>query len=152
MVPEREEAPAIAVWEPLAVFDSRVDAVVSAIEEPASRWFWARAVGESRIQNASQFFDDDRSFGKRTRLQVRVDVFRFDVDVMVFGESRFPVVEPVRRQRGAHEDPPAKPSWQFELAIGLKHCGRLWSLSNCRPRVKDDEHARNSQSSPSEDC
>src|ERR1700756_5353144 len=87
---ESEEAPAICVREPLAVFDSRVDAVVGAVEEPASRWFCTRAVRESRTQNASQFFDDNRSLGERTRLQVRIDVFRLDVDVMIFRESCFP--------------------------------------------------------------
>src|ERR1700720_3061139 len=143
MMPEGEEAPAVGLSKALAVFDSRVDAVVGAVEEPASRWFCTRAVRESRTQKASQFFDDNRSFGKRTRLQVRIDVFRLDVDVMIFGETRFPVVESVWRQRGAYENPPAKSSWQLQLAIGFKHRCRLRSLGNCRSRVNDDEHARN---------
>src|SRR5580700_10087693 len=132
MMAESEEAPAICIREPLAVFDSRVDAVVGAVEEPASRWFCTRAVRESRTQNASQLFDDYRSFGERTCFQVRIDVFRLDVDVMIFGESRFPVVEAVWRQRGAYENPPAKSSWQLQLAVGFKHRRRLRSLSNCR--------------------
>src|SRR5580704_16988543 len=143
MMAESEEAPAICIREPLAVFDSRVDAVVGAVEEPASRWFCTRAVRESRTQHASQFLHDDRSLGKRTRLQVRIDIVRLDVDVMIFGESRFAVVESVWRQRGAYENPPAKSSWQFKLALRFKHRRRLWSLSSCRSRVNDDEHARN---------
>src|ERR1700747_2639847 len=43
---EGEEAPAIRIREPLAVFDSRVDAVVGAVEEPTSRWFCTGAVRE----------------------------------------------------------------------------------------------------------
>src|SRR2546427_6469593 len=105
MMAESEEAPPICLRESLAVFDSRVDAVVGAVEEPASRWFCTRAVRESRTQKAIQFFDNDGSFWKRTRLQVRIDVFRLDVDVMIFRESRFPVVEAVRRQGSAHKNP-----------------------------------------------
>src|SRR5262249_40436131 len=128
------------------------DAVVDAVEEPASRWFRTRAVREGRTQNASQFFDDNCSFGKRTGLQVRIDIFRLDVDVMVFGESCVPVVEPVGRQGRAYKNPSAKPSWQLQLAIGFKHRSRLPSLGNCGSRVKGDERASSEQSSPSEDC
>src|SRR5580693_5646262 len=67
MMAESEEAPAIRIREPLAVFDGRVDPVVGAVEEPASRWFCTRAVRESRTQHASQFLDDNGSLGKRTR-------------------------------------------------------------------------------------
>src|SRR5712691_12847560 len=108
MMAESEKAPAIGLREPLAVFYSRVDAVVGAVEEPASRWFCTRTVGESRTQKAIQFLDDNRSFGKRTRLQVRIDVFRLDVYMMIFGEPRFPVVEAVRRQWSTHKNPLAK--------------------------------------------
>src|SRR5262245_37746746 len=151
MMTVSEEAPAVGLRESLSVFYSCVYAVVGAVKEPASRGFCTRAVRESRTQNASQFFDDHRSFGKRTRLQVRVDVFPFDVDVMIFGESRFPAVESVGRQRGTHENPPAKIGWQRQLAIGFKHCCESRSLSSGRSRVKDDEQARSGQSSPSED-
>src|SRR5262249_24324773 len=151
MMTVSEEPPAIGLREPLAVFYSCVYAVVGAVKEPASRRFCTRAVRESRTQNAGQFFDDHRSFGKRTRLQIRVDVSRFVVNVMIFGESRFPVVESIGRQRGTHENPPAKPGWQLQLAIGFKHCCGSRSLSSGRSRVKDDEQARSSQSSPSED-
>src|SRR5580693_7480259 len=105
MMAESEEAPAIRIREPLAVFDGRVDPVVDAVEEPTPRGLSSRTIREGRTQNASQFFNDDRSLGKRTRLQVRVDVFRLDVDVVIFGESGFPVVKPVGRQRGAYENP-----------------------------------------------
>src|ERR1700720_3062001 len=117
MMPEGEEAPAVGLSKALAVFDSRVDAVVGAVEEPASRWFCTRAVRESRTQKAIQFFDDNGSFWKRTRLQVRINVFLLDVDVMIFREARLSVVEAVRRQGSAHKDPLAKAGGKLHVAV-----------------------------------
>ena len=83
-----------------------------AVEIPTSGRFFTRAIWKRRIKNSSEFFYNHRAFGKRTRLQVRIDVLPLDVDVMIFGESGFPVVKPVWRQRGAYENPSAKSSWQ----------------------------------------
>src|SRR5580658_1348766 len=61
---ESEESPAICIREPLAVFDSRVNSVVGAVEEATPRGLCSRTIREGRTQNASQFFNDDRSLGK----------------------------------------------------------------------------------------
>src|SRR5713226_670047 len=92
MMTESEKAPAIGLREPLAVFYSRVDAVVGAVEEPASRWFCTRADWESRTQNAIQFLDNDGSFWKRTRFQVFIELAPLDVDVLISRQSWLPVV------------------------------------------------------------
>src|SRR5246127_1632557 len=88
MMTESEEAPAISIREPLAVFDCRVDAIVDAVEEPASRWFCTRSIREGRVQNAGEFLDNDRPFGEGTRLQIGIDVLLLYVNVMIFWESR----------------------------------------------------------------
>src|SRR5258708_3904961 len=86
MMPESVVTPAVGLGIPLTVFHRKVDAVELAIEIPASRWFRTRAVWKSRIKDPSQFFYNDRSFGKGTCLQICVDVFLFYVYVMIFGE------------------------------------------------------------------
>src|SRR3954471_17394619 len=88
MMPKGEEAPAIRLCEPLAVFYGHVDAVVHAVEVPASGRFLARAIWELWVKNAGQFFYDHRSFWKVPCFQICIDVFLFDIYVMIFGEIR----------------------------------------------------------------
>src|SRR5215469_4690060 len=83
MMAEREETPAIGLGKALTVFYGQVDAVVRAVEESAPGWFLAGAVWESRIKDPREFFYDDRSFRKLTCLQIHINVFLLDVDVMV---------------------------------------------------------------------
>src|SRR5262249_58901872 len=92
VVSEGEEAPAVGLGKSLTVFYGQVDAVVLAVEIAAPGWFLARAVWKSRIKNPRQLLYDYRSFRKLARLQICIDVFLLDVDVMIFGKSRFPVV------------------------------------------------------------
>src|ERR1700739_2967943 len=88
MMPKSEEAPAVCLCKALTVFHRHVDAVVRAVEIPASRRFLTRAVGKSRVKNPGQFFYDDRSFWKLACLQIGINVFLLDVYVMLFGEVR----------------------------------------------------------------
>src|SRR5580700_5164546 len=88
MMAEGEEAPAIGIGKALTVFHRHVDAVVCAVEIPASGWFLTRAVWKSRVKNPGQFFYDDRSFRKLACLQISINVFLLDVYVMIFGEVR----------------------------------------------------------------
>src|SRR6266852_27647 len=117
MMPEVEEAPAVGVRKSLAVLDGYVEAVELAVEIPPAGRFRPRAVRKRWIKNACQFFDDDGSFGKRTRLQIRIKVFLFNVYVMIFGKARLSVVETIGRQGSAHKNPPAIARWQLQLAI-----------------------------------
>src|ERR1700751_6481220 len=97
MMPKSEEAPAVCLCKALTVFYCQVDAVVLAIEVPAPGGFLTRAVWKRRIKNPRQLLYDDRSFWKLARLQIRINVFLFDVYVMVFGEVRLSIVEAVGR-------------------------------------------------------
>src|SRR5437879_4422009 len=92
MMPEGEEAPAIGLSKPLAVFHCYVDAVELAVEIPPSGWLRTGAVWKSRIQNPSQFFYNDCSFGKGARLQIYIDILLFDVYVVIFGEPCLSIV------------------------------------------------------------
>src|SRR5579864_3844094 len=121
MVPESEESPTVGIGKPLTVFHGGVDTVELAVEESTSGRFGTRAVRKRRTKHASQFFDNDGSFGKGARLQINIYIFGFDVDVMILGEPCFPVVEAVRRQWSAHKYPLAKTRWQLEFASGVKH-------------------------------
>src|ERR1700758_1616711 len=94
---EGKKAPAVRLRKPLAVLDGKVNPVVLAVEKSATGWFFTRSVGKSWIKNASQLFYNDRSFGKRTRLQIGVNVFLLNVDVMIFGKVRLSVVETIGR-------------------------------------------------------
>jgi hypothetical protein len=97
MMPKSEKAPAIGFGEPLTVLDGYIEAVVLTVKKPTSRRFLTRAIWKRRIKNSSEFFYNHRAFGKRTRLQVCIDVFFLDVHMMVFGEIRLSVVESVGR-------------------------------------------------------
>src|SRR5882762_6584333 len=111
MMPEVEEAPAVGVREPLAVLDGYVEAVELAGEIPPAGRFRPRAVRKRWIKNACQFFDDDGSFGEGTGLEAHVQVFLFDIDMVVFGEARLAVVEAIRRQWRADKDPVTITYW-----------------------------------------
>src|SRR4051812_15614074 len=88
MMPECEEAPSIGLRKALTVFYCYVDAVVLAVEIPASGRFRPRPVWKSRIKDPGQFFDDDRSFWKLAGLEIRIDVLLFYVHVMIFRKIR----------------------------------------------------------------
>src|SRR6201998_4182930 len=111
VMPKSEEAPAVCFGKPLTVFDGQVDTVVLAIEIPPSGWFGARAVWKGRIKNSSQFFYNDCSFGKGACPQKRIDIFLFDVYMMIFGEARLSVVQAVGGQGSPNENPPTKDGW-----------------------------------------
>src|SRR5580704_10782814 len=96
MMTESEKSPAVGLSKALAVFHRHVDAVVLAVEISTSGWFLTRAVWKSRIKNPGQFFYDDCSFWKLACLQIGIDVFLLDVNVMIFGEPCLSVVEAVR--------------------------------------------------------
>src|SRR5215813_7776753 len=72
MMTESEVAPSVRFAEPLTILDAQVDAVELAVEISSARRFLTRAVWKGWIENASQFFYQHRSFGKGTRLQIRV--------------------------------------------------------------------------------
>src|SRR5258708_36646421 len=128
MMPEVEEAPAVGVRKSLAIFDRYIHAIKFPIEiSPAGR-FRPRAVRKRWIKNAGQFFDDDGSFGKRTRLQIHIKIFLFYVYVMIFGKSRFPVVKTIGRQGIAHKDPPRIAGWQLQLTTRIEHRRRVLSV------------------------
>src|SRR5260370_39162397 len=124
MMNESKEAPSVGLGKLLTVFHGSVDAVVLAVEKPASRWFRTRAVRKRRTQKPGQFLYNERSFGKGACLQVHIHVSCLYVDVVIFGKPSFPIVEAVRRQGSAHENPPAKASWQFQFAGRIKHRSR----------------------------
>src|SRR5258706_9526870 len=96
MMTESKETPSVGLGKLLTVFHGRVDAVVLAVEKPASRWFRTRAVRKSRIKNSSQFFYNDRSFGKGARLEIRVYASSLYIHMMIFGEVRLGTVRSVR--------------------------------------------------------
>src|SRR5262249_56758533 len=103
---------------------------VFAIEISSAGWLRARAVGKGGIENASQFLDENSPFGKGTGLKVNVQVFLFDVDVMIFGEACLAVVEAIGSQRCTDEDPVAITFGQFQFPFPIKHRRRLWG--GCR--------------------
>ena len=94
-MPESEESPAIRLSEPLAIFHRKVNPVVFAVEKASTGWFFPRAVRKSGVKNPSQFFYDDRSFGKGTRLQIRIYIFFLYLHVVIFGKARVSVIEAV---------------------------------------------------------
>src|SRR5262249_42247891 len=95
MMAEGEEAPAIGLGKAFIVFHRHVDAVVLAVEKSASRWFCTRAVWKSRVKHPSQFFYYDRSFGKLPCLQIGINIFLLNVDMMIFGKVRLSVIESI---------------------------------------------------------
>src|SRR5215467_134622 len=95
MMTEGEESPTIRLGKPLTILDGDVNSVVLTVEISASRWLCTRTVRKSWIKNASQFFDNDRSFWELTILQICLDVLLLDVDVVIFGKVRFSVVKAV---------------------------------------------------------
>src|SRR5215813_1173345 len=93
MMPESEETPAVRLSKPLAVLHGKVNTVVLTVEISASRWFCTRAVWKSWLKNASEFFDNHRSFGKLTCLEICFNILLLNVDVMIFGKVRLSVIE-----------------------------------------------------------
>src|ERR1700741_738018 len=141
MMPEVEEAPAVGVRKSPAIFDRYVETVELAVEiSPAGR-LRPRAVRKCRIKDAGQFFDDDGSFGKRTRLQIHIKIFLFYVYVMIFGKSRFPVVETIRRQGSAYEDPAPIPSWKLQPSVGIKDRRRTCGTDRDRSCLDQGERS-----------
>src|SRR6266436_4729260 len=96
MMTKGEEAPAVGLSKALTVFHCHVDAVILAVEKPASGRFLARDVWKRRIKNPRQLFYDDGSFGKLAGLQIRINVFLLDVYVVIFGKASLSVVETIR--------------------------------------------------------
>src|SRR5712664_878447 len=150
MMPKSEEAPVVSLCKTLTVFYRHVDAVVRAIEVPASRRFLTRAVWERRVKNPGQFFYNDRSFWKLACLQIGINVFLLDVHVMVFGEVRLgtvrsahvavvlSIIEALGSQGGTHKHPLAKARRQLHSAISVKYHARLFSLGS-RNRFRDQQ-------------
>src|SRR5580704_8475096 len=129
MMPKSEEPPVVRLSETLAVFHCDVDAVVFAVEISPSGWFSTGTVRKRGIKDPSEFFYNDRPFGKGARLQVRIDVLLFYVDMMILREIRFSVVEGVGRQRSTHKDPRTISGRQLQLAIGSENCRGVLRLS-----------------------
>src|SRR5215467_5664833 len=132
MMSEVEETPPVRCSKPLAIFYGHIHAVEFAVEIAPTGWFGARTVGKARIENASQFLDEDGPFGEGTGFEINVQVFLFDVDVVVFGEACFAVVEAIGRQRSADKDPVTITLWPFQLSIPIKYGRRLRS-GVCNP-------------------
>src|SRR5580692_2134100 len=129
MMPKSEEPPVVRLSETLAVFHCYVDAVVFAVEISPSGWFSTGTVRKRGTENTSEFLYNDRPFGQGARLQVRIDVLLFYVDVMILREIRFSVVEAVWRQRSTHKDPRTISGRQLQLAVGIESCRRVLRLS-----------------------
>src|SRR5262245_21400374 len=125
MMAESEEPPAIGFRKPFAVFHRYVDPVVLTIEKTATRWFSPRTVWKGRIEYPGQLFHKHCSFGKGTRLQVSINIFLLDVYVVIFRESRFAIIESIRRYRSAHKNPLTKTRRQFQLTVGIELRRRL---------------------------
>src|SRR4029077_17359827 len=129
MMPESEEAPVVGLSKLLTVFHRYVDTVVLAVKISTSGRFFPRAVRKLRIKNPRQLFYEDRSFGKGARLQIGIDVFLFDVHVMIFGEVCLCVVEGIGCEGSPNKNPRAIAGRQLHLAIRIEHCSRLRTLS-----------------------
>src|SRR5262245_41740168 len=97
MMPECEEAPVIGLRKALTVFYCYVDAVVLAVEIPASGRFLTRAVWKLRIKESLLLLYDDRSFWNLACLYVLIIVFLLTVHVIVFGKVSLSIVEAIRR-------------------------------------------------------
>src|SRR4029077_8291672 len=124
MVSKVEEAPAVRCGESLTVLHSDVEDVVCAVEISSSGWFGARSIRKVRVETQSQFFNQDGAFGKGTGFEVDVQVLLLDVDMVVFREVGFAVVEGIGRQRGTDKSPVAIAHRQLQLSVGIKHsCG-----------------------------
>jgi hypothetical protein len=95
MMPKSKKAPTVRLSKPILVLHAKVNTVVLAVEISPSRWFCARTVWKSWFKNTSQFFDNDGSFGKLTGLQIGIDIFLLNVDVMIFGKARLSVVQSI---------------------------------------------------------
>src|SRR5262252_9141194 len=119
MMSKSKEAPAIRLSKPLAIFDGDVNSVVLTVEISSSRWFCTRPVWERRLKDACEFFNNDCSFGELTSFQICFNVFPFNVDVVIFGEVCFPIVEAVGRQRSAdkHPSPKCLGIWELQFAV-----------------------------------
>src|SRR5262249_52692105 len=132
MMPEGKEAPTVRLRKTLAIFNGDINPVVRTIEISAPGWFLAGAVGKRRIKNSSQLFYNDRSFGKLTRLQVRINVLLLNVDMMIFGKVRLPIVETIGSQRSTNKHPSAKSLRvrEFQFAVRIKHGARLFRLGS----------------------
>src|ERR1700747_710538 len=124
MVSKVEEAPAVGCGESLTVLHSDVQAGVCAVEISSSGWLGARSIRKGRVENPSQFFNQDGAFGKGTGFEVDVQVLLLDVDMVIFREVGFALVEGIARQRGTAKSPVAIAHWQIHLSVGIKHsCG-----------------------------
>src|ERR1700752_2466958 len=125
MVSKVEEAPAVRCGESLTVLHSDVEAVVCAVEISSSGWLGARSIRKGRVENPSQFFNEDGAFGKGTGFEVDVQVLLLDVDMGVFREVGFAVVEAIGRQRGTDKSPVAIAHRQLQFAVSVEHGRRL---------------------------
>src|SRR5262249_17892106 len=75
---------------------------------------------------------------------ILIYVLLLGVHMMVFGEVRFPFVEPIRRQWSSYKHPLAKDRWVWQLQPALRiidNWRRLLSLSGNGPRF-DEDYAR----------
>jgi len=95
MMPKSKKTPTVRLSKPLIVLYAKVNPVVLAVGISPSRRFCARAVLKSWFKNTSQFFDNDGFFGKLTGLQIGIDVFLLNVDVMIFGKARLSIVQSI---------------------------------------------------------
>src|SRR5215470_14414077 len=134
MMSEIEEAPAIRCCEPFAVFHADIHAVVFTVEISSAGWLRARAVRKGWVEDASQFLDENGPFGKGTGLEVNVQVFLLDIDVVIFGEAGLAVVEAIGCQRCTDEGPVAIAFGQSQFPFRIKHYRRLWG--GCRDEAR----------------
>src|SRR5215510_14789976 len=118
MMPESKVAPAVRLGIFLSVFYRDIHSVECAVEISSAGGRLLRTVWESRLLKQHQFLDEDRAFWKCTRLQISLEVALFHVDVVEFGEGRFPAIQRIRRQRRANEHPRAVPCRELHLAVG----------------------------------
>src|ERR1700756_6071743 len=130
MMSKVEEAPAVRCGESLTVLHSDVEAVLCPFEISSSGWLGARSIRKGGVEIPSQFFSQDGAFGKGTGFEVDVQVLLLDVDMVVFREVGFAVVEGIGRQRGTDKSPVAIAHWQLQLSVGIKHSRGLRSGRN----------------------
>lgn len=78
-MPKCEEPPAVGLGKPLTVLHSYIDAVVHTVEVSAAGLLCTRATRKCGVKDPGEFFYNDRAFGKRPCLQIRIDVTRDDI-------------------------------------------------------------------------
>ena len=105
MVTEVKEAPAAVLRKPLAVLHHDVHAIEFVREVATAGWRVLRTVLVVTLQEQYQFLGDNRPVGKFTGSLIEGPSIGVNVYMMVFGETSFPVIQPVRGQRGADEHP-----------------------------------------------